>query len=547
MSALTEVVLPKFDKVSRSGGSYMVQCPAHEDGSASLSVAEGKDQPVVFHCFAGCRADDILAAIGLDWEDVTKPREQSPDRFTQPRRDGKPFARSFVATYPYRDEAGDLLFEVCRGADKKFRQRRPDPEKPGSYLWSLGDTRRVLYRLPELIAAVKAGEVIYLAEGEKDVESLRKQGFAATCNSGGAGKWRPEYSQFLREAIVVICADKDEPGQAHARQVRDSLLTVGATVEIVEAKVGKDVSDHLAAGLGLEEMETTWTNDKPVKVDLAPDLDEFLAGEDEPYDWVVPDLLERGDRVMLTGFEGLGKSVIGRQMGIAIAAGVHPFLHLKRIEPRRVLVIDCENSERQNRRKYREMRDIASRLGCRPGPGMWRIIHRLDGVDLTVKDDAEWLMERVTAHQPDLLIIGPFYKMHSGNMNEEGPARKAIAVLDHVRAAVNCCLLVEAHAGHGEDGAKRSVRPTGSSLLMRWPEFGIGIRPCGTVESGGVNATVEVLHWRGQRDQRDWPRWLTWGDPREWPWKVALGNPQEAKDAAKEQKWLGKSARPASH
>jgi hypothetical protein len=531
MSALRELVLPKLDGVKpSSGGGYMARCPVHEDGSASLSLGIGQEHPVVFHCHAGCRPDDILSALNLSWDDLTKPRDQVDDRFSQPRRNSKPFGSGgFVARYEYRDEHGQLLFEVCRTADKKFRQRKPDPAKPGDYVWSLGDTRRVLYRLPELIEAVKNGEVIYLAEGEKDVENICKQGFAASCNSGGAGKWRPEYTEFLREAVVIICADKDDPGQAHARQVRDALLEVGATVEIVEAKVGKDVSDHLAAGLGLEEMETTWTLEQPARVTLAPDLQDFLATEDEPYDWLVEGLLERGDRVILTGFEGLGKSVLSRQMAICIAAGVHPFKHAINIPARRVLVIDCENSDKQNRRKYRELYKVCKDQGHDVKRGNFRIIHRVDGVDLTNRQDAEWLMERATAHQPDLLVIGPFYRLHNANMNEEGPARAAVAVLDKVRAAVNCALLIEAHAGHGEQGIKRSVRPTGSSLLLRWPEFGIGIAPCGTTESGGELATVEVRHWRGQRDEREWPGWLTWGDPGKWPWKIALGAPPQQK------------------
>lgn len=495
------------------------------------------------NCHAGCRPDDIIAALNLSWDDLTKPREQVDDRYRQPRQSGQTFASGgFVAQYDYTDEAGATLFQVLRSADKKFRQRRPDPDSAGKWLWSLGDTRRVLYRLPELIQAVRDGQIVYVAEGEKDVENLRKQGFAATCNSGGAGKWRPEYAEFLREAVVTICADKDEPGQAHARQVRDSLLEVGATVEIAEAKTGKDVSDHLSAGLGLEEMEVTWTNDRPPKVDLAPDLDEFLAIEDDPYDWLIPDLLERGDRVLFTGFEGLGKTMVSRQIGIAIAAGVHPFKHHIKIPPQRVLVIDCENTERQNRRKYREMRSAAHAEGKQVDRGMWRIIHRIDGLDLTSAKDAEWLMERVTAHDPAMLIIGPFYKLHDADMNDEKSARKAISVLDKVRATVNCCLLIEAHSGHGDDPTKRSVRPIGSSLLMRWPEFGIGITPCGTAETGGVNSTVEVKHWRGQRDKRDWPRWLTYGDPGRWPWKMALGNPQQAKEQAK-GKWLVQGGR----
>lgn len=539
MSALTEIVLPKFERATPSGGGYMVRCPAHDDNEASLSIAHGKEHPVVFHCFAGCGQEEVLAALNLRWEDLSKPRDrQIDDRFRQPRRTNRAFMPDgFVARYEYRDEAGELLFEVCRTADKKFRQRRPDPARPGGWLWKLGDTRRVLYRLTEVIEAIPAGREVYITEGEKDVESLRKLGKVATCNPGGAGKWRPEYAEFFREAVVVICADKDEPGQAHARRVRDSLLEVGATVYLVEAKVGKDVSDHLAAGLSLDDLETTWTNDQPAAPELAPDLDEFLAIEDEPYDWLIEDLLERGDRVLLTGFEGLGKSVVGRQIGIALAAGVHPFKHAIEIPPRRVLVIDCENLEKQNRRHYRALRGIAHFRGHKVDPGMWRIIHRPDGIDLTDKDDAEWLMERVTAHQPELLLIGPFYKLHNANMNEEGAARIAISLLDKIRVAANCALIIEAHAGHGEQGANRSVRPTGSSLLMRWPEFGIGITPCGTTATGGPNSTVELKHWRGARDQREWPKYLTHGDPhQEWPWKIALGNPQEAEKSLRNSK-----------
>ena len=56
-------------------------------------------------------------------------------------------------------------------------------------------------------------EVIYICEGEKDVEALERAGCAATCNAGGAGKWRPEYSEALAGANVIIVADRDEPGR----------------------------------------------------------------------------------------------------------------------------------------------------------------------------------------------------------------------------------------------------------------------------------------------------------------------------------------------
>jgi hypothetical protein len=507
---LREVVLPRLERVKKSGSGFMATCPAHDDGRASLSVSAGRDHPVVLHCHAGCTPEDILGKLGLDWDDLTAPRDERPDA-----GEWTP-AGPAVAVYDYRDEQGGLLFQVLRTASKDFRQRVPDPSAGSGWTWRLGDTRRVLYRLPQIIDAVASGREIYICEGEKDVHTLVEHGLVATCNPGGAGKWRPEYTPVLREAIVTIVADRDDPGQAHARTVRDALLDTAACVRIVEAASGKDATDHVNGGHSLADLVEVWNSEEASKPDLAPDLWEFIALEDEGYDWAIPGLLERGDRLILTGFEGLGKSMLTRQLAVTAAAGLHPF-EFGHITPQKVLMIDCENSERQSRRKFRPLAAASIDAMRRVPDGGLRLIHRPAGIDLTQRADAEWLLERVTAHQPDVLIIGPFYRLHAGNMNEELPARKAVAVLDHARTLGDgCALIIEAHAGHGEAGAKRKVRPAGSSLLLRWPEFGYGLSPFDEPLGGPPGKTVEVLPWRGARDERAWPTHLTHGT--HWPW-----------------------------
>lgn len=529
VDALHELVLPKLEGIKKSGGNYMARCPAHDDGTPSLTVSVGKQHPVVFHCQAGCQPIDILAKLGLEWADLSKPREREDRSFRQPRQNGSMPPARFSDIYDYRDESGELLFQVLRTPDKKFLQRRKDPAGKDGWTWKVEGTRRVLYRLPEVIKAVSEGRGIWLCEGEKDVHTLVKQGLEATCNPGGAGKWKPEYAEVFRDAVVTICADRDDAGRAHARKVRDSLLGVAADIRIVEASEGKDVTDHVNAGLELYDMDETYTSEPPAKVDLAPDLWEFIAVEDAPYDWLVPDLLERGDRLILTGFEGLGKSQMTRQMAVTLAAGIHPFIHHRSIRPVKVLIIDCENSERQSRRKFRQIAEVSTKLGCEPAKGMLRLIHRPEGIDLTRGDDAEWLMERVNAHKPDVLFIGPFYRLHSADIKDELAARHTVSILDAARTAVDCAMIIEAHAGHGEQGKNRSVRPVGSSLLLRWPEFGFGIAPCGDPKPGQPVMDVEIRHWRGQRDQRQWPAYLKWGDIGDWPWKVSLGPPPASK------------------
>jgi putative DNA primase/helicase len=122
---------------------------------------------------------------------------------------------------------------------------------------------RVPYRLPEVLAAVAAGDRIYICEGEKDAERANAAGLVATTNPGGAGKWRPEYAEFLRGADVTIVRDRDEKGRHHADEVAKSLEGVARSVQIVEAKAGKDLSDHLGAGLTVEELVDV-TSESPV-------------------------------------------------------------------------------------------------------------------------------------------------------------------------------------------------------------------------------------------------------------------------------------------
>jgi hypothetical protein len=59
-------LLSVLDGVRKSGRGYIAKCPAHEDRSASLSIAEGHDGRVLLKCFAGCSISEILRALGLE-------------------------------------------------------------------------------------------------------------------------------------------------------------------------------------------------------------------------------------------------------------------------------------------------------------------------------------------------------------------------------------------------------------------------------------------------------------------------------------------------
>ena len=154
-----------------------------------------------------------------------------------------------VATYDYTDEFGTLLFQVVRLAPKTFRQRRPDGK--GGWIWNLEGVTRVLYRLPDLIEAIALERRVFVVEGEKDVETLARLGIVATCNPGGAGKWRDAYADQLAGADVVVLPDHDKAGRDHAEAVARSLAGKAARIRLLELPGlpdKGDASDWFAAG-----------------------------------------------------------------------------------------------------------------------------------------------------------------------------------------------------------------------------------------------------------------------------------------------------------
>lgn len=243
MSDPIEVVLGRLDLVVRRGEGWSARCPAHEDTVASLSVGVADDGTVLLRCHAGCAIEAVVEALGLTMRDL----------FPQPDR-GSRSQRRIAAAYDYRDAAGKLSYQVVRYEPKGFAARRPDGQ--GGWIWNLQGVERVLYRLPELLAA-DPDEPVLVPEGEKDVDRLRAVGFIATTNPGGAGKWRPEYGEPLRGRRVLPLPDNDKPGREHARDVQTQVHGVAAGAWIVELPglpPKGDVSDWFDAGGTADEL-----------------------------------------------------------------------------------------------------------------------------------------------------------------------------------------------------------------------------------------------------------------------------------------------------
>jgi hypothetical protein len=266
-----------------------------------------------------------------------------------------------AAVYTYRDAEGEPLYYVCRYATdaeggKTFLQGRPDDA--GEWVWNIRGIDPVLYRWPEIAAHLDAGKAdpIWICEGEADCDRLRahlaEHGLPGTCttNPMGAGKWRPEYTEALNGARhVIVVADNDEIGRGHALHVARELSRLGGLVELrlpaLDAAKA-DLSDHLAAGLGLDAlrpMEEPPAESEPESSQPFALLDtDFIALEvdaPEPL-WGTPGrvVLPAGGLGILGGGPGVGKTTWVVDLAYRLAAG-EPAYGTSVVRPLRVLLM----------------------------------------------------------------------------------------------------------------------------------------------------------------------------------------------------------------
>lgn len=266
----------------RSGSAWSVRCPAHEDRNPSLSVSAGtvNTDAVTIKCHANCEVADVVAAIGITEADLFIPTDLPVIRITPPttviRQPTPP------ATYTYYDQDGQAIGQVVRTADKKFWRKKPHHD--GS--WVNGGFGDVLYNLHR-VAAAEPGTAIFVVEGEKDADRLTSLGLIATCNSGGAGKWRDSMADQLEGHPVVVLPDNDRAGRDHANTVAATLLQRDADVRVIVLPGlddKGDVSDWLDAGHTIEELRTIYEATPPLTDTEVPDVEQAESETWEPVD-----------------------------------------------------------------------------------------------------------------------------------------------------------------------------------------------------------------------------------------------------------------------
>ena len=469
----------------------MTRCPFHGDSTASLSISLGKGG------LWNCHACDIGGGLyefekrmfgeSRDneqlWEWIYKLTGATPTHDHAHRKLGP-----VIATYDYCDPVGKLLFQKQRHEPKTFSQRAP---KGQGWTYSLQGVRRVLYRLPEVMAA----QLVFVVEGEKDCNRLMeamagrvevKPGVtataAATCNFDGAGKWKADYSPFFAGRRVVVLPDNDAAGKAHAEEVARSVGKYAEWIRVVllpGLPEKGDVSDWL---------ETHTIAELVAEVLKSPMLKEGAAGpEGKPFfaspaqilplgagglEWILPGIIHRGAKGIFIAQPKAGKTMLALDLGVALSSG-QPWLGVIPTRQYRVAIVSREDGPNMTQDRLRQFANGRG-LNFDDMPFLFvNTFAQLANFAIDNNADSDRLIAALKTEQIELCIVDVLNKVNSADENSNTEMTKVMAQFDRVRLETGADVAVIHHDSKGSGpGAKK---PRGASSIDSWWDWKISI------------------------------------------------------------------------
>jgi len=391
----------------------MAKCPAHNDRVASLSLTEGDDGKPLFYCFAGCEAGDILDALGLEWNNIL------PDLHSGHRR--------LVATYTYEDANGKPVARKLRYEPKGFSQEywvhgAWAPKKPSGLVLPLYNVKRV-------VEAVQAGLPVYLLEGEKDVHTFEAtQTGAVATTSGSWSGWLGVDVSPLKGARVIFVPDLDDAGSKAIDAATEALGSIVGSFEVRYPATGKDFTDHVFAGHGLDGLLTR----RPVE-------NRFMdwTTDDVEIEWLHGDVFAARTLVWCYGAKETAKSFYLLSVATDLTRrGKHVTFYSEEMSK----PLDMRRIQRFN-----------------PDP---RYFHWLNGIGLDLTNEDE--VERVISENQgtSFIIFDSYERVWAGRANENRRAAEFAKVCSRIINETGATIAVIDHTGYDDKDAEGNDRPT---------------------------------------------------------------------------------------
>ncbi len=468
MTALQPVVTSPLDRVldalrarggpvRKVGREWIALCPAHDDHHPSLNLGEGRDGALLVVCRSQqCAYADVMGALGLD------PRDGFTDGDRQPA-----WSPQALRRHTYRDPAGNVLgwAERQRGGPPKFLPRALD----GS-LGSSPQLRATLYNAGAL-RDDPAAEVV-LCEGEQDADAWTLHvGTPAVTNSNGAASFTEVHARQLAGRTVQVVLDRDGPGRKRLDKLREAGLWRHATVVGVYEPPPpyKDLAEHLAAGLKVEQLvavpvpEPDVSADDPPAPDANPPNDDpFAAAVDKlrsellsrdaladlpEADPLIPGVLNRLTYSLLVGRDGTYKTFMALSWCLSLATGT-PWQG-RPVDTARVLYLIGEGAYDFDHRVAAWEREA----GVRVPPGAFvtlpRVPNLFRGHELVI------LLELIRSEGFGLVVVDTLRRASTGaDANGSDMAGVVDALEEIKRATADGAVLVLAHTDKADNDSR---------------------------------------------------------------------------------------------
>jgi hypothetical protein len=376
-------------------GGWRATCPVHDDTNPSLDVAVGVTQPVVLHCKAGCHRRDIIKALGLQWSDILRPREQGETHVPPPEKDVEGWVKALWNTPQpldlLRHERG-LTDEVIKAAGLGWRQDKVAPgekaEKPGHFtipIWQAHGQLRYLkeyypmrsggkkYMAPEhtkpalfgeeTLLPLKDNDIVLVTEGEMDALFCRSLGYNAV-SSTASGTWREPWSRMLSRFRVVAVGDRDETGEKYQRRVLKGIRDAGGTAEpLVWPSEVPEKTDPSSFILHLGYFEETFASlvNEAVAAQRNPfeksrlSFEKILDPSVGEVDYVIDGLLPRGNLSIIAADWKTGKTILLYRLILDLLFGQAAFGSLDVDRAYKIGLFQMEMPSEEDLRRFRRL------------------------------------------------------------------------------------------------------------------------------------------------------------------------------------------------
>jgi len=312
---------------------------------------------------------------------------------------------------------------------------------------------------------------LYLTEGESDACTMLHAGYEACGVTLGASSMLTERDlTALKDAGVrelVLCGDADAPGEAWVEAHTRAAHLVGLSVAYVDISAlvspfGSDVKDVNGVYQACESIDVfrAVIDANTIEVETpqyAVDLKTVIDWALEEVEWIVPDLLARGDKAILAAPQKSLKTYLALELTTACATQT-PFLSVsdwRPSTPLRVLIVEEEGSRTMFGRRMRRVlkgRDVE----VLSAP----FVKFRDGFSLMDKSEVDALIAFVQAYEIDLVIVDPLQRVIPGvDENDNSKMKYPWDEIHRItQECPRCAVLILAHNRKGDALSFEAIR-----------------------------------------------------------------------------------------